>query len=209
MAEVTTGLADLGSFMQPKALRELLRIIFQEIKDNTLATLEEIPMDVATEEEFPESEKMKVPTAFAVYKAIKKINHVYLRFIKSEGGKTFKEMMAAETPQELCFYVFKDSSSDNQFDLYFYDSQQGDYVNVGSTDLSGMQVDLSGYWSKEELKIEDILSGYWSKEELKIEDLVKVGDLDLSQYIRRDEIGTITADDVNTMWNEIKNGSAS
>lgn len=201
MAEVT----NLGSFMQEAALRELLRLIFDEIKNNALATLEELPMDLATEEEFPEADKMKVPTAFAVFKAIKKINHVYLRFVKSEDGKTFEQMMENETPAEMCFYVFKENSEDSAFDLYFYDSQQGKYVNVGSTDLGNVNVDLSGYWSKEELKITDILSGYWSKEELKLEDLVKVGDIDLTQYIRRDEIDTITADDVTAMWNEIKN----
>lgn len=200
--------SNMGSFMQREAVKEILKVVMEEIRLNTLETLDDIPVDIATEEEFPDSLKETVPTSFAVFKAIKKINHIFLKFVKSEMGKTFEEMMENETPQEMCFYVFKDSGSDDQFDLYFYDSQQGKYVNVGSTNLGTIGFDPSMYWSKEELNITEILKDYWNKNDIDItnmlSDYVRKDELDLSQFIRRDELTTITVNDVRTMWEEVK-----
>lgn len=199
---------DLGSFMQKEAVKELLKIIMEEIKANMLETVDEIPVDLATEAEFPEADKNKVPTAFATFKAIKKINHIFLKFVKSEDGKTFEEMMENETPQEMCFYVFKDSSADDSFDLYFYDSQQGKYVNIGSTSLGSIGFDPSLYWSKEELNVETILADYWKKDELDIttilSDYVKKDELNLDEFIKKSDVTFITPTDVRTMWEEVK-----
>lgn len=207
-----TETLNIGNLMQRDAIKELLKIIMEEIKNNMVETIADLPIDIATEEEFPEEMKGKVPDAFAVFKAIKKINHIYLKFVKAEGEKTFEQMMEGETPQEMCFYVFKDSTTDDSFDLYFYDSQQGKYVNVGSTNVGSIGLDPSKYWSKEELNLDEVLANYWNKTELDIttmlEVYVKKADLNLDEYVRKDELTAITADDVRTMWTEVQNTGA-
>ena len=205
----TEQLNGIGALMQKDAVKELLKIIMEEIANGIPEIISDLPVDISTEEEFPEEMKGKIPNAFAVFKAIMKVNHIFLKFVKSEDGKTFEEMVEGQVPQEMCFYVFKDNAADDLFDLYFYDSQQGKYVNIGSTSVGNIGFDPSKFWSKEELNIDEILADYWNKTELDIttilEDYVRKSDLNLDEYIRKDELSSITAEDVRTMWGEVQN----
>lgn len=200
-----------GSTITREALEKLMQIIFDTMEAQKVTVTDNIPIDVESEDDLDTVIASQVPTVLAVYKAIKKINHVYLRFVKSVDGKSFKEMMEDATPEEMCFYIFKDSATDNNFDLYFYDSQQGDYVNIGSTMFDISSLKLDGYWSKEELKVEDmleqfkeavdvtdVLKGYWSKDEF-----------DPSEYLKKDDIDVVTPDDVQSMWDAIVNAAES
>lgn len=182
-----------GSHLEKEALRKLLELIMNEIESAKTKTVDEIPIDLAEESQIDTEVASKVPTVLGVYRAIKKINHAYLKFVKSEDGKTFEQMMEGVVPTELCFYLFKDGDEDTIFDLYIYDAQQGKFVTIGSTSFETIDVDLSGYWSKEELDITTLLEGYWSKEEF-----------DPNDYIRKDEVDIITASEVQEIWNSIK-----
>lgn len=193
-----------GSMIQKEALEKLIEIIFAAIAACKFETTDEIPIDYATEEEIPEDIAGQIPTSLAVYRAVKKIGHIYLKFVQSKDGKTFEEMMEDKTPEEMCFYVFKDGTADANFDLYFYDSQQGKYVNIGSTNMGDATIELDNYWSKDELKIEELKTDITNAV---LEALNAGGDeeptINLEEYIRKDEVEVITADEVQAMWDAV------
>lgn len=193
-----------GSMIQKEALEKLIEIIFDAIATCKFDATDEIPIEYATEEEIPENLAKKIPTSLAVYRAVKKIGHIYLKFVQAKDGKTFEQMMEDKTPEEMCFYVFKDSSTDANFDLYFYDSQQGKYVNIGSTNMGDASIKLDGYWSKDELKIEelktDIVNAVLDALKGEGEDEPTIN---LEDYIRKDEVEVITADEVQSMWDAV------
>lgn len=205
VTDVKTLLSDTeGSMIQKEALEKLIEIIFEAIAANKVNLIDEIPLEYATEEEIPADAVSKVPTVLAVYRAVKKVGHIYLRFVKSEDGKTFEEMQADKTPEEMCFYVFKDSTDDASFDLYFYDSQQGKYVNIGSTSFDPSTINLDNYWSKDELVIDTLKTEITEaviaalKEQMPDSPVVN-----MDEYVRKDEVEVITPDQVQEMWDAV------
>lgn len=178
----------LDGVLDRVGVEKLVEIIIDTIIENTVKTANVIPSD--TSKDGYEDIKNHAATVEAVYNAMRTINHAALKFVKSTDGKNFEEMMTGTEPHELTFYVFKEGDTDNEFDLFIYDSQQGKYVNIGKTTFpsTGGVTDLSGYWSKDELDITEY---------------IKSSELDLSNYVNKNEVQILTVSDVEEICNRI------
>lgn len=203
--------------IEREAIEELIRLILDEVKGSALEiqTSNFIP---GTSEEANDSDMAKkIPTVLAVFNAMKSIDHLRLKFVKSKNGKTFKQMMEGVTPSEVTFYVFKDSANDQNFDLYLYDAQQGDYISVASSltvslpGTAGSDIDFGNFWTKDDFAISD----YIKRDEL--EDLLKEYEgisKDLEGYLKKEEadeiylkiedLEVITATEVRNMFDKVK-----
>lgn len=185
-------------------LQAAIELLMKEIKENKVDLATVVDIAAANVEALGE-ERGKAATVEAVYNAVKGSNHANFKFVKSVDNKGFKDMMADQTPKELTFYVFKDSDTDKQFDLWIYDAQQGDYVPI-LTGVSGegTSIDMTGFWSKEELNVEE----YAKKTDLPdMSEYTKTVDLNLDGYATKKDVETMTVDETVTMFNEIKAGT--
>lgn len=185
-------------------LQAAIELLMREIKENKVDLATIVDMAAANVEALGE-ERGKAATVEAVYNAVKGSNHANFKFVKSVDDKGFKDMMADQTPKELTFYVFKEGEADKQFDLWVYDAQQGDYVQILSgVSGGGTSIDTSDLWSKAELDIEE----YAKKTDLpNMDEYTKTVDLNLGSFATKDDVAAMTVDEVVTMFNDIKAGT--
>ena len=184
-------------------LQVVIELLMKEIDKSKVDIASVVDMTAASVENLG-TERNKLTTVEAVYNAVKSANHAGFKFVKSVDGKSFEEMMENISPQELTFYVFKDNDADNIFDLYIYDAQQGKYVKIGETSFEGNNVDLTGYWSKNELDITEYAK---TADIPDVSKFITAADINLDNYVTKDENEVMTAAEVVVMFNNIKNGT--
>ena len=190
-------------YLSRDAVKRLIELLIDDVKGKLPVVIGSIPM--TTEEANSPGVKDSIPTALAVFNALSQIDHIKFRLMKGDPGQSFEDYMADKTPEEVALYLYRTADTPN-FDLWIYDSTQG-FARVGKDSVSAEDLDLSDYWSKTELDI----NAYWSKDELRIEDIVKREDLadyvktaDLEPYLKRDEIGTMSREELEAIWDEVK-----
>lgn len=190
-------------YLSNEAVAKLIELLIDEMKSRipTLSTV--IPM--TTDEANSASIKDNVPTVLAVFNALAQIDHIKFRLMKGEPNQSFEDYMSDKIPEEVALYLYRTADTPN-FDLWIYDSTQG-YARVGKDSISAGDLDLGDYWSKNELNI----NAYWSKDELKLENFVSKDDLDeyaklvdLDAYLKKEDIGTMTEEQIEAIFNEIK-----
>lgn len=175
----------LDGVIDKTGIEKLIDVMIDFILENKTKTSNVIPAD-SSASGYADI-KDNAATVEAVYNAIRTSNHVGMKFVKSTDGKTFEEMMTGVEPSEITFYVFKDNDADTNFDLFIYDAQQGKYVQIGTASFSG-DVDLSGYWSKDELDITEYM---------------KKNEFDSSRYVLKEEVNILTVTDVENICNRL------
>lgn len=190
-------------YMSNDSVKRLIELIMGEVNTRMPDIATEIPM--TTEDANSEENKNKIPTVLAVFNALCTIDHIKFRLMKGAEDQEFEDYMLDKTPEELALYFYRPANA-NKFDLWIYDATSG-YARVGYDGVSLEDLGLDGYWSKEELD----MNAYWSKEELDIDSITGGIDLgayakitDLENYVRKDEIGTMTEEDVEEIFNTVK-----
>lgn len=194
-------------YLSNDSVRKLIELLIAEMKTRVPEVASVIPM--TTEEANAADVKDKIPTVLAVYNALSSVDHIKFRIMKGAVDQTFEDYMGDTTPEELALYFYKTADKVN-YDLWIYDSQTG-YVRVGYDSVSEEDLNLTNYWSKDELDV----TAYWRKDELSIDDITGGIDLgnyvttaDLEAYVKKDEIGTMTAEEVEVIFNEVKAAQA-
>ena len=191
-------------YLSNEAVTKLIELLIDEMKSRIPTLSAVIPM--TTDEANLPSVKDNVPTVLAVFNALAQIDHIKFRLMKGEPNQSFEDYMSDKIPEEVALYLYRTADTPN-FDLWIYDSTQG-YARVGKDSVSAGDLDLGDYWNKNELDI----NAYWSKNELKLEDLISKDDLaeyakltELDAYLKKEDIGTMTEEQIETIFNEIKN----
>lgn len=197
-------------YLNQAAVKKLIELIMNEVRTSIPGIINAIP---GTEDEVNKDDvKGKLPTVLAVFNALKTVDHIKFRVIKGNEGQTFEDAMTGKVPEEVALYFYRTTDAKN-FDLYIYDSTKGEYFPVGKDTISAEDLGLDQYWSKSELDI----NAYWSKSELNIEDFVTqqqiedlvAGSVDLTGYVKKEDLGTLTAEQVEAIWNQVKSGTGS
>lgn len=190
-------------YLSKDAVKRLIELLLEDVKSKLPNLTGTIPMTV--EEANSPDVKDSIPTVLAVFNALSQIDHIKFRLMKGNPGQSFEDYMSDKTPEEVALYLYRTADTPN-FDLWIYDSTQG-FARVGKDSVSAGDLDLADYWSKTELDI----NAYWSKEELKLEDIVRREDLadylksaDLDQYLKKDDIGTMSREELEAIWDEVK-----
>ncbi len=190
-------------YLSNEAVTKLIELLIDEMKSRipTLSTV--IPM--TTDEANSPLVKDNVPTVLAVFNALAQIDHIKFRLMKGEPNQSFEDYMSDKIPEEVALYLYRTADTPN-FDLWIYDSTQG-YARVGKDSVSAGDLDLGDYWNKNDLDI----NAYWSKNELKLENFISKDDLaeyaklvDLDAYLKKEDIGTMTEEQIEAIFNEIK-----
>lgn len=89
-----------------------------------------------------DSDKDHVASAAAVYKAITSNNHTSIK--KVIGN--INEVIPIEDRDPSVTYYQKDDENDKTWSLYVWDKDNQDWISMGDSDI-----DLSGYWSKDDI----------------------------------------------------------
>lgn len=194
-------------YLSNDAVKRLIELLIDEISTRMPVLASLIPS--TAEEANDATVKDNVPTVLAVFNALAKWDHIKFRMLKGAPNQSFESFMESRTPEEMALYLYRTADTPN-FDLWVYDATQG-YARVGHDSIPAGELGLADYWKKSELDI----NAYWSKDELSIEDFVTADALkeyvkttDLEGYVKKEDIGTMTEEQIEAIFQEVKSAKA-
>ena len=202
MSDITTSSVPSGdttivtpptlNLVDKTTLEAMLRLLLTEVKAVTLETTSEWPEDITANE-------TKVTTLKAVNERILDIVGKRIMFLDTNDTKDdfltlYENNLSLDEITDHCLFVFKnDPEKPNLRELWINNTKEGEtgFIKLGATNLDDLGLNMDEYWSKDEFdpSLYETIADLTTK---------------LADYVRIEDIVTITEDEVTTMFNEIK-----